>query len=55
MASVATTAHGPHHGEADPNADYMHASKGLASWLLTLDHKRIGLMYLALVLIAFTL
>jgi cytochrome c oxidase subunit I len=55
MASVATTTHGPHHGEADPNADYMHASKGLASWLLTLDHKRIGLMYLALVLIAFTL
>ncbi len=54
MASVATTAHGPHHGEADPNADYMN-SKGIASWLTTLDHKRIGLMYLALVLTAFTL
>ncbi|MGO8995127.1 MAG: cbb3-type cytochrome c oxidase subunit I, partial [Polyangiaceae bacterium] len=55
MASVATTAHGPHHGETDPNADYLKVSKGLASWLVTLDHKRIGLMYLALVLVAFTL
>jgi cytochrome c oxidase subunit 1 len=55
MASVATTAHGPHHAETDPNADYMNVSKGLWSWLTTLDHKRIGLMYLALVLIAFTL
>ena len=54
MATVAT-AHGPHHAEVDPNADYLHAEKGIASWLTTLDHKRIGLMYLALVLIAFTL
>jgi cytochrome c oxidase subunit 1 len=55
MASVATTAHGPHHAEADPNADYISVSKGISSWLTTLDHKRIGLMYLALVLVAFTL
>ncbi|HJK96996.1 MAG TPA: cytochrome c oxidase subunit I [Polyangiaceae bacterium LLY-WYZ-14_1] len=27
--------------------------KGLASWLLTIDHKRIGLMYLASILLAF--
>ena len=26
--------------------DYLNASKGLCSWLSTLDHKRIGLMYL---------
>src|SRR4051794_24866422 len=26
--------------------DYLHVSKGLKSWMLTLDHKRIGLMYL---------
>ena len=26
--------------------DYFNVSKGLKSWLLTLDHKRIGLMYL---------
>jgi cytochrome c oxidase subunit 1 len=54
MASVATT-HAPTHAELDPNADYLHNSKGIWSWLSTLDHKRIGLMYLALVLVAFTL
>ena len=26
--------------------NYINHSKGIASWLLTLDHKRIGLMYL---------
>ncbi|MGZ7039326.1 MAG: cytochrome c oxidase subunit I [Thermoanaerobaculia bacterium] len=55
MASVATTHPQPHHGEADPNADYLHNTKGIWSWLSTLDHKRIGLMYLAVVLVAFTL
>ena len=55
MASVATTAHGPHHAEVDPNADYLNVTKGIWSWLTTLDHKRIGLMYLALVLVAFTM
>jgi cytochrome c oxidase subunit 1 len=54
MASVATAAH-PHHSETDSNADYLSVSKGIGSWLTTLDHKRIGLMYLALVLTAFTL
>jgi len=29
-----------------PEPDFWHASKGLKSWLLTLDHKRIGFMYL---------
>ena len=28
------------------NENYLNCSKGLKSWLLTLDHKRIGLMYL---------
>jgi cytochrome c oxidase subunit 1 len=27
------------------NVNFYHASKGLKSWLFTLDHKRIGLMY----------
>ncbi|MEC7231484.1 MAG: cbb3-type cytochrome c oxidase subunit I, partial [Planctomycetota bacterium] len=27
--------------------NYINHSKGILSWLLTLDHKRIGLMYLA--------
>ncbi|HOQ47214.1 MAG TPA: cytochrome c oxidase subunit I [Bryobacteraceae bacterium] len=38
-------------GQAAPN--YLTASRGLKSWLFTLDHKRIGVMYLASVLAAF--
>jgi cytochrome c oxidase subunit 1 len=41
------------HGGIDPNENYLKAGKGLKSWLLTLDHKRIGIMYLISVLIAF--
>jgi cytochrome c oxidase subunit 1 len=33
--------------------DYLSAKRGLASWLATTDHKRIGLMYMALVLVFF--
>ena len=36
-------------------ADYISAERGLLSWLTTVDHKRIGLMYLASVLHAFVL
>jgi cytochrome c oxidase subunit I len=32
--------------------DYLRVTKGLRSWLLTLDHKRIGLMYLYGILIS---
>jgi cytochrome c oxidase subunit I len=35
--------------------NYINAEKGIWSWLTTVDHKRIGLMYLASVLLAFTL
>ena len=28
-------------------ANYLNHSSGIASWLFTLDHKRIGVMYLA--------
>ena len=35
--------------------NYLNHTKGLWSWLTTLDHKRIGLMYLAGILGAFTL
>jgi cytochrome c oxidase subunit I len=52
MATVATptnTAHSP-----DPNASYLE-QKGFASWAYTLDHKRIGVMYLIAVLTAFML
>lgn len=49
MSAVAT---GPTHSQPD-SANYLTYSKGVLSWLLTLDHKRIGLMYLAGVMTAF--
>ncbi len=30
-----------------PRMNYLNATEGIGSWLLTLDHKRIGLLYLA--------
>ena len=35
--------------------NYLNASKGIMSWLTTVDHKRIGIMYLVLILAAFLL
>lgn len=35
--------------------NYLTARRGIASWLLTVDHKRIGIMYLVSVLAAFAL
>src|SRR5512136_2104740 len=35
--------------------NYLNAAKGVRSWLTTLDHKRIGVMYLALTLFGFFL
>src|ERR1041384_5488610 len=32
--------------EPEPLADYLNASYGVKSWLLTTDHKRIALLYL---------
>lgn len=52
MAAITTTT--GHHEEVDPNASYLE-KKGLMSWLITLDHKRIGVMYLISVVIAFGL
>src|SRR3984957_14473408 len=37
----------------DPDANYLKASHGIRSWMLTLDHKRIGLMYLRVVPLVF--
>ena len=53
MAAITTTP-GAHHDVEDPNASFLE-KKGLMSWLVTLDHKRIGIMYLISVLIAFLL
>jgi len=40
---------------ADPHDSYLTAGRGLLSWLFTLDHKRIGVMYLVGILSAFFL
>ncbi len=37
----------------DPNASYLEAKHGIGPWLYTLDHKRIGLMYLVMISLAF--
>ncbi|AUX47404.1 cytochrome C oxidase subunit I [Sorangium cellulosum] len=44
---VNTAPHGGH------GSDYIRAKSGVMSWLTTVDHKRIGLMYLASTFIAF--
>ena len=41
--------------ELKPGDNYINHSKGILSWALTLDHKRIGLMYMVVVLLAFFL
>jgi cytochrome c oxidase subunit 1 len=55
MAAVDIPIAGGHaddlHG--DPHANYLTARRGIWSWLYTVDHKRIGLMYLAAVSLAF--
>jgi cytochrome c oxidase subunit 1 len=55
MAATTTTAGAGAHAEPDPNENYLTATRGIRSWLFTLDHKRIGVMYLCLVLFAFFL
>ena len=37
------------HGHA-PGSNYLNATKGIGSWLFTVDHKRIGVMYLVTIL-----
>lgn len=38
---------------SDPNKNYLNESHGLKSWLTTLDHKRIGVMYMIAVMFFF--
>jgi cytochrome c oxidase subunit 1 len=50
MTATTAAAHVGHdHGHGHEEPDYLHASKGLKSWLFTVDHKRLGLMYLVAV------
>jgi cytochrome c oxidase subunit 1 len=47
---------GGYGGQQEPGeGNYINHSKGIMSWLLTIDHKRIGLMYMVCVLSAFLL
>src|SRR5688500_12955015 len=39
------------HASPVTHKNYLNADKGLISWLLTRDHKRIGLMFLASVIL----
>ncbi len=51
---MSTAAHTPTQpGEPEPN--YLVVKRGLGSWLVTLDHKRIGVMYLIGIVTAFLL
>ncbi|MFN3325190.1 MAG: cytochrome c oxidase subunit I [Bryobacteraceae bacterium] len=47
----------PHHvaGHGGHDKNYLNETKGLKSWLFTLDHKRIGVMYLVMIMTAFFL
>lgn len=40
--------------DENPSKNYLNVEKGIKSWLFTIDHKRIGLMYLASVILFFT-
>jgi cytochrome c oxidase subunit 1 len=55
MAAVDIPAHGGHAADehGDPDAPYLTAKRGIMSWLYTVDHKRLGLMYLTMVCLAF--
>ena len=55
MAAVEMPLAGAHVDDAhgDPHAPYLTAKRGIGSWLYTLDHKRIGLLYLTMVALAF--
>jgi cytochrome c oxidase subunit 1 len=50
-----TAGHAPGEHPEHGGGNYLTHGKGIKSWLLTLDHKRIGLMYLVSVLAAFAL
>jgi cytochrome c oxidase subunit 1 len=53
--TVKATAHHPAaHGEhAHSDVDYLHEKTTVLSWIVTLDHKRLGILYLASTLLMF--
>ncbi len=52
---MATMLQPPSQAEPRAHVDYLHDGRGIRSWLFTLDHKRIGVMYLWSTLGAFLL
>jgi len=36
----------PHNDDAHDELDYLRVERGVVSWLTTIDHKRIGIMFL---------
>ena len=46
MADVISTHGSIHAGHHAPGENYLNSPKGIKSWLTTVDHKRIGVMYL---------
>ena len=53
--SLATTPPAPADVPAYNPRNYLNAEAGIASWLFTRDHKRIGLMFLVLTAVAFAI
>ena len=53
--SVSATADDLEGAPGPRGTNYINAERGIVSWLTTVDHKRIGLMYLVSVLVAFAL
>ena len=53
MTVEAGTTHPKAHDAHGDDVDYIHESRGIMSWIITLDHKRIGIMYLISVLTMF--
>ncbi len=52
MSTTATVENLPS-SSAEPQVNYLNARYGVRSWLLTLDHKRIGLLYLGTITLMF--
>jgi cytochrome c oxidase subunit 1 len=42
-------------GAVTPGVNYLNANYGVRSWLFTLDHKRIGILYLATITVMFAI
>jgi len=55
MAADTLTADGAAAGNANEEENYLNTGSGVLSWLFTLDHKRIGVMYLVAITSSFLL